>query len=194
MTISLIPWEAIWLADLFVLVVWVIGLNLVVSRGKKFTVPHHPLFYTTLVLLVGIPFALNVLHVRFDVAATNDAATTFKNSSVDLRPHRYDVPPQKIYDAAVKVVQTQKTYGQPWTITFADYMDDQQLGRVVVEIPVLFWIDDFSITIQPIGGDAADYRVDVYSASRTGEADLGENARHIKQFFRALDRELANQK
>ena len=73
-------------------------------------------------------------------------------------------------------------------------MPDQKLGRIVAEVPVLGFVDDISITIQPTGEQATDYRVDVYSASRVGAADFGENGRHIVQFFRALDKNLADRK
>ena len=110
-----------------------------------------------------------------------------------MRPHRYDIPPQEIYDAALAVVQAQKTYGQPWIITFADYLPTDRLGRITAEVPVLTFVDDISITIQPVGGDATDYQVDVYSTSLVGEADFGANGRHIVKFYRQLDKMMAVQ-
>ncbi len=203
MTVSLIPWEAIWFLNLVVVVVWIFALNLRhperPRRGERrqrywFLLPDTPLFYVLFAAIFMLPLALNLLHIQFDVDTQNDAATTFDNPIVNLRPHRYDLPPQEIYDAALKAVQSQRTYGQPWVITFAEYMPDQKLGRIVAEVPVLWFVDDISITIQPTGEQATDYRVDVYSASRVGEADFGENGRHIVQFFRALDKNLANRK
>ncbi len=200
MKISLIPWEIIWLINLVVVAVWIFAINLKLpkreDRRKRywFLLPETPLFYALFSIIFVLPLALSLLHIQFDVDAMNDAATTFDNPIVDLRPHRYDLPPQDIYDAALKVVQTRRTYGQPWTITFAEYMPAEELGRITAEVSVLGFVDDISITIQPVGGQTTDYRVDVYSASRVGEADFGENGRHIVQFFRALDKALAAQK
>lgn len=203
MKISLIPWESIWFINLIVVVVWIFAVNLKRPKRPKrgegrqrywFLLPDKPLFYGLFAIIFVLPLALNLLHIQFDVDTQNDAATTFDNPIVDLRPHRYDNPPQEIYDAALKVVQAEKTYGQPWTITFADYLPADESGRIVAEVPVLSFVDDISITIQPVGGDTTDYRVDVYSTSRVGEADFGANGRHIVQFFRALDKELAQKK
>ncbi len=200
MKISLIPWEIIWFINLIVVVLWISAVNLRHPNRQKhhrrvlFLLPEKTIFYILFSMIFIVPLALNVLNIQFDVGAQNDAATTFDNPIEDLRPRRYDLPPREIYDAALKAVQSQKTYGQRWTITFADYLPEDRVGRIVAEVPVLGFVDEIAITIQPTGGQATDYRVDVYSASRVGEADFGENGRHIVQFFRALEKELANRK
>jgi len=199
MKISLIPWEVIWLINLVVIVVWIFAINMELPKRRDrrkrywFLLPEQPIFYGLFAVIFMLPLTLNLLHIQFDVDAINDAATTFDNPIVDLRPHRYDIPPQTLYDAALKVVQSSRTYGQPWIISFAEYMPDEELGRITAEVSVFNFVDDVSITIQPVGGQTTDYRVDVYSTSRVGEADFGENGRHIVQFFRALDKELATQ-
>lgn len=200
MKISLVPWEVIWFVDLVVVVLWIFAANLKrpPKQGRRqrywFLLPNKPIFYIIFSVIFVLPVSLNLLNIQFDVDTQNDAATTFDNPIEDLRPRRYDLPPREIYDAALKVVQSQKTYGQQWIITYADYLPEDRAGRIVAEVPVFNFVDDIAITIQPTGGQATDYRVDVYSTSRVGEADFGENGRHIVQFFRALEKELANRK
>ncbi len=200
MKISLIPWEIIWFIDVIVVVFWIFATNLKrppqQERRRRywFLLPDNAVFYIVFSVIFVLPVSLNILNIQFDVDSQNDAATTFDNPIEDLRPRRYDLPPREIYDAALKAVQSQRTYGQRWIITFADYLPDDRTGRIVAEVPVLNFVDEIAITIQPAGGQATDYRVDVYSTSRVGEADFGENGRHIVQFFRALEKELANAK
>lgn len=203
MKISLIPWESIWFINLVIVVIWIFALNLArperPPKGERrkrywFLLPEKPLFYGLFAVIFVLPLMLNLLHIQFDVDAQNDAATTFDNPIVNLRTHRYDLPPQEIYDAALSAAKSNRTYGQQWTITFAEYMPAQELGRITAEVPVLTFVDDISITIQPVGGQTTDYRVDVYSTSRVGEADFGANGRHIVKFYRALDKKLAGQK
>lgn len=200
MKISLIPWETIWFINLVIVAVWIFAINLKLpkreDRRKRywFLLPETALFYTLFSIIFILPLLLSLLHIQFDVDAQNDAATTFDNPIVNLRTHRYDLPPQDIYEAALDAVKSSRTYGQPWTISFTEYMPNQELGRISAEVPVLMFVDDISITIQPVGGQTTDYRVDVYSTSRVGEADFGANGRHIVRFFRALDKKLTVQK
>jgi uncharacterized protein (DUF1499 family) len=53
--------------------------------------------------------------------------------------------------------------------------------------PLFRFKDDVSIELVPEGGST---RVLVRSASRVGRYDFGQNARHVRDFFAALEREL----
>lgn len=94
MTVSLIPWEAIWFANLVVVVVWIFSINLKLpnrqERRKRywFLLPSQPLFYVLFSAIFLLPLALNLLHVQFDVDTNNDAATTFDNPLIELHPQR----------------------------------------------------------------------------------------------------------
>jgi hypothetical protein len=49
--------------------------------------------------------------------------------------------------------------------------------------------DDLSVNLLPADGGT---RVGVKSASRLGRYDFGQNARHVRQFFEELERELGS--
>jgi uncharacterized protein (DUF1499 family) len=57
---------------------------------------------------------------------------------------------------------------------------------VRAEVPVLFYIDDLEVRVQP-DPTGAYWRVDATSRSRVGKSDLGENRRHVVQLLNALD-------
>lgn len=189
MTISLIPWEGIWSVALLGLLI-AVPLELWRWRRAKKWVGKFSWAGACLLLVTAIPLGLKATGYRFDMDAHNTEVTTFINPLPELKTHRYKTyTPKQLYQASLTAVQSLSTYGQPWIITFADF-DPRVGGRLAVEVPVLVFVDDLAVTVQPVEG-TFDWQVDVYSASRVGRGDLGENGRHIKQFFLKLDAELA---
>lgn len=192
MKVSLIPWEYIWLASaiLFVpaLIRWLISL----LKAKKFSPPTSPWLCLPLLALLVIPVGLRLLNYQFIITCNIDAATSEYQPVLDLRTRLYpNNTSRQIYEAGIKTIQAAATYGQPWTITFAEFDEESGAGRLGVQVPVFFGIDTMAIVLH--SGDRFPYRrqVDVYSTSKNIACDFGENSRHIKQFFVAFEKELA---
>ncbi len=67
---------------------------------------------------------------------------------------------------------------------------DEGAGLIHAEAKTLVWrfVDDVRFKLKL--DDNALTRLDMWSASRVGRADLGANARRIARFYRELDRRL----
>lgn len=124
---------------------------------------------------------------------TNRSATAPDAKDAGLRTRFYPLPLEKVEDAARQVALQLSTYGQKWRLPYTGRADDTPLQRSLdIEVPVLVFTDDLTVTIQSESPDQS--RVDVTSQSRVGKGDFGENRRHILQFLAALDEELARDK
>ncbi len=131
-------------------------------------------------VLLAIPVALKLLGVQ----AVNQASTSADSADASLRTRLYAVPPDQVWLQVHKDIPRLSTYGQAWR------MVGGQVGPSIVvacEVPVLMFTDDLTVTIAPDGSGS---RVDVRSASRVGQGDFGENARHIRQLLSVLDARL----
>ncbi|RME41653.1 MAG: DUF1499 domain-containing protein [Caldilineae bacterium] len=193
--ISPIPWEPIWLLSLLVWLVSAIWIGVRQFRARTFRLPRSPLFYGALALVIAIPVGLKLLDYRFVPFSRADAATGVDPSLPELHTRRYNAHTvDELYEASLQAVQSLSTYGQPWTIVFVNLQPGWG-GRIVAKVPAPFRLDTLSITIQavpraPDSEEVAFVRLDVYSAAPPGRFDFGENARHIRQFLRALDARL----
>ena len=188
--ISLIPWEFIWLFCLLlglISLVWTVWTQL---RQRKFGWPKSGLFYLALILLIIIPVGLRLTNYRFKLSSGTSEATSLDHQLPDLVIREYEgYSIQDVYEASLRVAQQETNYGQPWTIIFAG-TEEFRVARLEMIIPVFFYEDRMSVTIQPISLQAG-LRVIAISVSESSNRDYGENARHIVQFYRALDAELA---
>ncbi|MFQ5575853.1 MAG: DUF1499 domain-containing protein [Anaerolineae bacterium] len=196
MKVSLIPWEPIWLASLACFIILAAWSAAGYLRGKKPGAVKSAALYLSIVLAAAIPAGATLLNYRFDLDAQSNEATRLDHSLPDLQTRRYrEYTAEQVFRAALRAVQAASTYGQPWTVTFAE-LKDNRTGRIAAQVPVLFTTHSLAVTIQTVqtfpGSKTVDFiAVDVYSAGRPGSRDLGENARHIKQFYRLLHTELA---
>jgi uncharacterized protein (DUF1499 family) len=113
--------------------------------------------------------------------AVNDVTTGQSAEYGDLKPRQYAHDAQTVFRAVQNVAKS--TRG--WHITAAD----PAAGELHAEARVLLtpFTDDVTVWVQPAEGDS---RVTVRSRSRVGRGDLGVNARRIRSFLRALDRQL----
>lgn len=192
MKISLIPWEAIWLTNIFILIIWLIGLMIKWVWLKKLSLPKTILFYINILICISVPFLLSIFNYRFDLDLNHTEITSLNHEIVDLRIHTYsqeDYTPTEIYEASIRAVQSLTTYAQPWTIARVE-TNERNAGLIIVQVPVLVFIDDMMILISP-DEDNPETNVVVTSSARVGKADMGANGRHIKKFYLALDEELA---
>ncbi len=100
----------------------------------------------------------------------------------DIEPVTLDVPPQKAFEEALKLVHRRK-----WTVI--DERPPQPprgIGHIeaVARTPIMGFREDVAIRVQPDGEDS---RVDIRSSSRYFESDLGSNAARISKFIDDLN-------
>ena len=141
-------------------------------------------------LLGGAPLAALLVAGKFlnTTPPTNRAATA-PDAAPELRTRVYARLIEPVLAAARAVAAAQKTWGRSWRLAErADATDNGAERRLHVEVPVLVFTDDLTISLHAQGDDRT--RVNVESHSRVGQGDFGENRRHIVQFLRALDEEL----
>lgn len=110
----------------------------------------------------------------------------------DLLPRSYDAEPERVFEAALHAIHRLSR----WTMIASR----PEAGEIQAEARTwgLRFVDDVRIRIEP--GEAKAGRKDspahtvvrVRSASRVGRADFGQNARNVREFYQALDRQLNN--
>ncbi len=111
----------------------------------------------------------------------NRAETAEDAEDRRLRGRTYAIPFDQVWTAALALAHRRRG----WTVLHADDIE----GEIRAEVRTLLrFTHDVNVRV---GLDRnGQTRVDLVSASRTGRADLGKNARRIGRFLRALDREL----
>lgn len=100
----------------------------------------------------------------------------------DVEPINIDVPVQKAYEMALRLVNRHK-----WlVIDERPPLPPQRIGRIeaVARTPIMGFREDVAIRITPDGDSA---RVDMRSSSRYFEHDLGTNAARIIKFAEELN-------
>ncbi len=100
----------------------------------------------------------------------------------DVEPVSIDVPVQKAYEMALRLVNRHK-----WlVIDERPPLPPQRIGRIeaVARTPIMGFREDIAIRIAPDGDSA---RVDMRSSSRYFEHDLGTNAARIIKFAEELN-------
>ena len=125
--------------------------------------------------------------MRFLRALTRNRAFTHEEADDPrLRGRSYAVPFAAVWTAAMEIAQQSRG----WSVV----QSDPVAGEIVAEARSRLWkfVDDVWIRISL--DEEAQTRVDVTSASRTGSADLGANARRIARFLHALDRRVLGRK
>ena len=130
---------------------------------------------------------------RFDVLARlrprgrNDypgpqTAALQRTAYPDIAPLELDAPPKIAYDAALALVTKHKWYiGDARAPTIARR---DGVIEAVARSPIMGFRDDVVIRVTPIGQGA---RIDMRSASRFGDHDLGANASRIRSLLEEID-------
>ncbi len=96
----------------------------------------------------------------------------------DIEPLDLEIPADRAYAIVLKLVQKRK-----WlVIDERTPQPPRNLGRIeaVARTPIMGFREDVSIRVVPNGDDS---RVDIRSASRYFESDLGSNAARINKFI-----------
>jgi len=109
---------------------------------------------------------------------TNVAETQENSPFPELRPRRYEAPPELLFDVARRAAQNLK-----WEITALDA--GKKEIQAVVTTKVWGFKDDVTIQVQP--AQPSGNWLWVRSASRVGKGDLGANTRHVLDLVQAVD-------
>jgi uncharacterized protein (DUF1499 family) len=100
-----------------------------------------------------------------------------KSHYVDLKPLVVSSPPAEVFDKVIEVMGD-----KGWKIASSDRTTG--LVEAMVETAFFKFKDDVIVRLTPVDGGT---QVDMRSASRVGQSDLGANAARIEDFFDALD-------
>lgn len=109
---------------------------------------------------------------------TNVAETRENSPFAELRPRRYEAPPELLFDVARRAAQNLK-----WEITVLDAAKKEI--QAVVTTKVWGFKDDVTIQSQP--AQPSGNWLWIRSASRVGKGDLGANTRHVLDLIQAVD-------
>lgn len=127
------------------------------------------------------------LILRMFIPMTNIAETSPAHTDVALRTRYYSANIQDVQKTLNETIPTMTTsiWGGNWKVVVKGLEDESDKLKVIkAEVPVVFFTDDMKITLRANDGRTA---VDVYSASRVGKSDFGENRRHVAQIYEMLD-------
>jgi uncharacterized protein (DUF1499 family) len=109
---------------------------------------------------------------------TNIAETREDSPFGELRPRRYEAPPELLFDVVRRAVQSLR-----WEITTLDA--EKKEIQAVVTTKVWGFKDDVTIQVQPAQPRGA--LLWIRSASRVGKGDLGANTRHVLDLIEAVN-------
>ena len=110
------------------------------------------------------------------------AAALQRKAYPDVIPLDLDVPTKVAYDAALALVTKRKWYigdTRPPSLARRDGVIE-----AVARTPIMGFRDDVVIRVSPLGQGT---RVDMRSASRFGDHDLGSNASRIRSMLEDID-------
>jgi uncharacterized protein (DUF1499 family) len=120
---------------------------------------------------------------------TNVAATAPDHTEAALRTRRYRTDLKTFAGEVQMIIPKLSTWGGNWKHVATEEGENGVLVRA--EVPVVVFTDDLQIIAvnDPSGGGGI--IVNVYSKSRVGKSDFGENRRHVLRVLEALDAKFA---
>lgn len=139
-------------------------------------------------LLAAIPAA--GLAILSTSRSSNFSETSIENENAGLRTRNYQAGLENFVARAEEIIPTLTTYGQNWRLISANIYENS--ATVKAEVPVFVFTDDLEIKATVAEGKQG-ISVNIYSQSRVGINDLGENKRHILQILEALDKKFGEQ-
>ena len=100
----------------------------------------------------------------------------------DIEPVQIELPPDRAYAIALKLVNRRKWF----IVDERAPQPPRNVGRIeaVARTPIMGFREDVSIRVTP---DDEDSRIDIHSASRYFEGDLGSNAARVTKFIDDLN-------
>jgi uncharacterized protein (DUF1499 family) len=109
---------------------------------------------------------------------TNAAETQEDSPFAELRPRRYEAPPELLFDVVRRAAQSLR-----WEISALDA--EKKEIQAVVTTKIWGFKDDVTMQVQP--GQPSGAILWVRSASRVGKGDLGANTRHVMDLVEAVN-------
>ncbi|CAN5373811.1 hypothetical protein BH23BAC1_BH23BAC1_12460 [soil metagenome] len=150
---------------------------------KKFKV----LILTFLLFLITFSGIISFLRKN----NVNKAATSPDHKDLRLRTRIYNSEADLVHicQRIGNIIPQLTNYGLNWKLIVSECQPgfDEQI-TLLAEVPVFFYTDDMEVKLQP-GRIAGTFKVDIFSSSRVGKSDLGENKRNILNLLKVLDRE-----
>ncbi len=131
-------------------------------------------------LVVGLSFGAFTFVSMMIWPPINHVSTGQTAQYPDIQPQSYRFSQARVYNAAIEVLDAERRFAVSERHDEAHIVNGTARTR--------FFTDDMVIRVQP-NGDGGSI-VFVSSRSRVGKSDFGQNARNIRQFFAALDRNL----
>ncbi len=116
---------------------------------------------------------------------TNVAQTAADSKDSALRPRRYQTDLQTFVGETKTLIPTISSYGQDWKFVASETTGNS--ASLKIEVPVVIFTDDLEIKAD-FDAEKNEVIVNIYSASRVGNSDFGENRRHILQILGELDK------
>lgn len=101
-----------------------------------------------------------------------------------MRTRRYKTDLQTFTSETKTLIPTISNYGQDWKTIASEATGNSAV--IKIEVPVIIFTDDLEIKAD-FDAEKGEVIVNIYSASRLGKSDLGENRRHILQILEVLD-------
>lgn len=142
------------------------------------------------ILIIAAVFAIPLL-IIFILARIvfpgNISETKIDNEDGDLKTRTYNADLQTVFETVKQLVPTLSTYGGNWKLGEAKI--ESGTATVKAEVPVIVFTDDLKISLKQTDGKTL---VDVYSNSRVGQSDFGENRRHTLKLLKVLDEKFAS--
>ena len=138
-------------------------------------------------IIIGVLGAAALLAVVLTITRTmypnNVAETSETNENAEMKTRRYETDLQTANEAVKQIIPTLSSWGLKWKLGESKIENDSAI--IKAEVPVVIFTDDLEVKLEQINDEVI---VNVYSASRIGKSDFGENARHIKKLLKALDK------
>lgn len=110
------------------------------------------------------------------------AAEQQQKAYPDIEPVQLELSPERAYAIALKLVTRRKWF----IVDERAPQPPRRIGRIeaIARTPIMGFREDISIRVQPDGEDA---RIDIRSASRYFDSDLGSNAARVAKFVEDIN-------
>lgn len=110
------------------------------------------------------------------------AAEQQQKAYPDIEPVQLELSPERAYAIVLKLVTRRKWF----IVDERAPQPPRRIGRIeaIARTPIMGFREDISIRVQPDGEDA---RIDIRSASRYFDSDLGSNAARVTKFIEDIN-------
>lgn len=136
--------------------------------------------------VIAVPLLIIIILARV-VFPGNISETKIDGDDSELKTRTYNADLQTVFETVKQIVPTLSTYGSNWKL--GDAKIESNAATVKAEIPVIVFTDDLKISLKQTDGKTS---VDIYSNSRVGQSDFGENRRHTLKILKALDKKFGS--